>query len=158
LIGGCTYWSAAGFSSELRAGVDALKSSPARKWRARGRIEHTLLDEGEGVHPNLPKTFARNRTLPQEVPNFAIHDKGPEPESPAPIGTGAQRYDLYTVGYYYAPATGGRAEEGLGHRVGRACYRVLRRIPIPRTSVNKGERKAGDPRGGPRHIMESDFA
>jgi hypothetical protein len=24
--------------------------------------------------------------------------------------------------------------------------------------VNKGERKAGDPRGGPRHIMESDFA
>jgi hypothetical protein len=35
-------------SSEVRAGVNALKSSPARKWQARGRIEHTLLDEGRG--------------------------------------------------------------------------------------------------------------
>jgi hypothetical protein len=34
----------------------------------------------------------------------------------------------------------------------------LRRTPLPRTLVNKGKRKAGDPRGGPRHIMESDFA
>jgi hypothetical protein len=34
----------------------------------------------------------------------------------------------------------------------------LRRIPLPRTLVNKGKRKAGDLRGGPQHIMESDFA
>ncbi len=34
-----------------RAGVDALKSSPARKCRARGRTEHTLLDEGRGSPP-----------------------------------------------------------------------------------------------------------
>jgi hypothetical protein len=34
----------------------------------------------------------------------------------------------------------------------------LRSIPLPRTRLNKGGRKVGDPRGGPRHIMESDFA
>ena len=44
IVWGCTYFSAAGFSSEPRAGVDALDLSPARKWRARGRIEQTLLD------------------------------------------------------------------------------------------------------------------
>jgi hypothetical protein len=45
------------------------------------------------------------------------------------------------------PATGGRAEEGLGHRGGvlrgliqdPACG--LPRMPIPRTPVNKGEMK-----------------
>src|SRR5215216_6876010 len=31
-------------SSETRAGVDPLKTSPARKWRVRGRIEQMLLD------------------------------------------------------------------------------------------------------------------
>jgi hypothetical protein len=36
--------------------------------------------------------------------------------------------------------------------------RILLLIGLPRTRVNMGERKAGDPRGGPRHIMESDFA
>jgi hypothetical protein len=36
-----------------------LDPSPARKWRAMGRIEHTLLDEGRALHPNRPKTFAR---------------------------------------------------------------------------------------------------
>jgi hypothetical protein len=59
LIGGCTYWSAAGFSSEVRAGVDKPKRSPARKWRAMGRIEQTLSDEGRRLRPNRPKTFAR---------------------------------------------------------------------------------------------------
>src|ERR671913_294376 len=34
----------------------------------------------------------------------------------------------------------------------------VRRIPLPRTRMNNGERKAGDSRGGPQHIMESDFA
>src|SRR5829696_5015860 len=76
IVGGCTYWPAADFSSEVRAGVDTRKSSPARKWRARGRIEQTLLDEGRGLHPNRPKTFARNRTLPQEAPDVSICDKG----------------------------------------------------------------------------------
>jgi hypothetical protein len=36
-----------------------LDPSPARKWRTRGRIEKTLFDEGRGLHPNRPKTFAR---------------------------------------------------------------------------------------------------
>jgi hypothetical protein len=89
LIGGCTYWSAAGFSSEVRAGVYTRKNSPARKWRAMGRIEQTLLDEGRGARPNRPKTFARSPTLPEETTNVSIHNKGPEPESPSPIGPGA---------------------------------------------------------------------
>ena len=59
LIGDCTYWAAAGFSSEVRAGVDPLKTSPARKWRAMVRIEQTLLDEGEGSTPTDLRTFAR---------------------------------------------------------------------------------------------------
>jgi hypothetical protein len=73
----CTYWPVAGYSSEARAGVDALDPSPARKWRARGRIEHTLLDGEFSVHPNRPKTFARNPTIPQKVPNVTIYDKEP---------------------------------------------------------------------------------
>jgi hypothetical protein len=62
-----------------RAGFDPLKTSPARKWRARGRIEQTLLDGVNGLRPNRPKTFARTPTLPQKVTNVSIHDKGPEP-------------------------------------------------------------------------------
>jgi hypothetical protein len=54
----------------------SLKTSPARKCRAMGRIEHTLLDGVNGQHPNRPKTFARNRTLPQEMTNVSIYDKG----------------------------------------------------------------------------------
>jgi hypothetical protein len=54
-------------------------STPALKWRARGRIEHTLLDGGFSVHPNRPKTFARYHTIPQKVTNVSIHTKGPEP-------------------------------------------------------------------------------
>jgi hypothetical protein len=73
----------------VRAGVDALDFSPARKWRAIGRIEQTLLDEGRGARPNRPKTFARSPTLPEETTNVSIHNKGPEPESPSPIGQGA---------------------------------------------------------------------
>jgi hypothetical protein len=42
-----------------------------------GRIEQTLLDGVNGQHPNRPKTFARNRTIPQEVTDVSIHDKGP---------------------------------------------------------------------------------
>jgi hypothetical protein len=51
LFGGCTYWSAAGFSSEPRAGVDIQKTSPARQRQARGRIEQTLLDGVVGHTP-----------------------------------------------------------------------------------------------------------
>jgi hypothetical protein len=36
------------------------------------------------VHPNRPKTFARKPTLPQEGPNFAIHDKGRDSPKDAP--------------------------------------------------------------------------
>jgi hypothetical protein len=49
------------------------------KRRARGRIEHTLLDEGRGLHPNRPKTIARNPTIPKEVADVSIYDKGPFP-------------------------------------------------------------------------------
>jgi hypothetical protein len=52
---------------------------PARKWRARGRIEHTLLDGEFSVRPNRPKTFARNPTIPQKVTDVSIYDKGPGP-------------------------------------------------------------------------------
>ena len=42
-----------------------------------------------GGRPNRPKTFARSPTLPEETTNVSIHNKGPEPESPSPIGQGA---------------------------------------------------------------------
>jgi hypothetical protein len=35
---------------------------------------------------------------------------------------------------------------------------ILLLIGVPRTRVNKGERKAEASRGDPRHIMDSDFA
>jgi hypothetical protein len=54
-----------------------LHLSPARKWRARGRIEHTLLDGGRALHPNRPKTFARHPTIPQKVTDVSIYDKEP---------------------------------------------------------------------------------
>ena len=60
----CTYWPAAGFSSEPRAGVDTQKTSPARKWRARGRIEQTLLD-GDAAPTDLRPSPA-NRTIPHK--------------------------------------------------------------------------------------------
>jgi len=49
------------------------------KRRARGRIEHTLLDGEFSVRPNRPKTFARTPTIPQEVTDVSICDKGSEP-------------------------------------------------------------------------------
>jgi hypothetical protein len=73
----CTYWPAAGSSSELRAGGDTLKSSPARKCRAMGRIEQTLSDEGRGSTPTYLRTFARSPTLPQEAIDVSIYDEGP---------------------------------------------------------------------------------
>ena len=50
--------------------------TPARTWRARGRIEHTLLDEGRAP-PIRPKTIARNPTIPEKVTNVSIYHKGP---------------------------------------------------------------------------------
>jgi hypothetical protein len=41
--------------------------APARKWRAVGRIEHTLLVGGESSTPTDLKTIARNHTIPQKV-------------------------------------------------------------------------------------------
>jgi hypothetical protein len=55
----------------VRAGVDPLKTSPARKCRAMGRIEQTLLDEGVSTPTDLRPSPA-NRTIPQEVPNVSI--------------------------------------------------------------------------------------
>jgi hypothetical protein len=71
----CTCWPAAGFSSEVRAGVDPLKTSPARKWRAMGRIEQTLL-VGDAAPTDLRPSPA---TTPYhiKVTNVSIYDKGP---------------------------------------------------------------------------------
>ena len=52
------------------------------------------------------------------------------------MGQDRRRGYAHIVGYY-APTAGIGAEEGLGHRAGLACYRVLRRIPIPRTWLNR---------------------
>jgi hypothetical protein len=49
-----------------------LDPSPARKWRARGRIEQSLLDEERGFLLNRPKTIACNPTIPQKVTNVSI--------------------------------------------------------------------------------------
>src|SRR5215207_132275 len=75
IVGGCTYWPAAGFSSEVRAGVDALKTSPARKWRTMGRIEHTLLD-GD-VAPTDLRPSPANPPYHTKVTDVSIYDKGP---------------------------------------------------------------------------------
>src|SRR5215207_6673583 len=77
----CIYWPAAGFSSEVRAGVDPLKTSPARKCRARGRIEQTLLDED--VAPTDLRPSPATPTYHIKVPNVSIYDKAPEPCSKA---------------------------------------------------------------------------
>jgi hypothetical protein len=37
------------------------------------------LDEGRGLHPNRPKTFARTPTIPEELTDVSIYDKGPFP-------------------------------------------------------------------------------
>src|SRR5215217_6855890 len=60
-FGDCTYWPAAGFSSEPRAGVNTRKVSPARQRRARGRIEQALLD-GDVAPTDLRPSLA-NRTI-----------------------------------------------------------------------------------------------
>jgi hypothetical protein len=58
----------------VRAGVDPLKTSPARKWRAMGRIELTLLD-GDAAPPDLRPSLA---TSPYhiKVTYVSIYDKG----------------------------------------------------------------------------------
>src|SRR5215216_3033085 len=71
-FGGCTYWPAAGFSSEPRAGVDALKSSPARKWRAMGRIEQTLLD-GDVAPTDLRPSLANRTITPSPLNVVNVH-------------------------------------------------------------------------------------
>ncbi len=52
----------------------------AHKRRARGRIEHTLLDGACRRHSNRIKTFARsplrNLTIPRKVTNVSICHKG----------------------------------------------------------------------------------
>src|SRR5687767_5634089 len=64
-----------------RAGVNTQKTFPARKCRARGRIEQTLLD-GDAAPTDLRPSPATS-TIPQKVTNVSIYDKGPEPCSKA---------------------------------------------------------------------------
>jgi hypothetical protein len=42
-----------------------------------GRIEQTLLEGANRRRPNRPKTFARTPTIPEEVRDVSIYDKGP---------------------------------------------------------------------------------
>jgi hypothetical protein len=42
-----------------------------------GRIEQTLLEGANRRRPNRPKTFARNPTIPEELTDVSIYDKGP---------------------------------------------------------------------------------
>jgi hypothetical protein len=69
---------------------------------------------GWGRRPNRPKTFARNPTIPQKVTNVSIYDK--------------------RSGYYMILAR--RLQMDFGE------WRLdeLRRIHLPRTSVNKSGR------------------
>src|SRR5215203_6653181 len=53
-----------------------------------------------------------SRNVPDAIHNYTIRTN-----PPALVGQDRQRGDAHIVGYY-APATGGRAEEGLGHRGG----------------------------------------
>jgi hypothetical protein len=95
-------------SGEPRAGVDPLKISPARQRRARGRIEQTLLD-GDVTPTDLRPSLA-NRTIPQEVTDVSIHDKGP--------------------GYYVM------LSRILQMDFGEWGLDELRRMPLPRTPVH----------------------
>src|SRR5215208_4738022 len=89
LIGGCTYWPVAGFSSEPRAGVNTRKVSPARQRRARGRIERALLD-GDVAPTDLRPSLANRTITPSPLNVVNVHcsvfkaqergkAKGPEP-------------------------------------------------------------------------------
>ena len=80
---------------------------------AMGRIEQTLLEGANRRRPNRPKTFARSPTIPQEVPNVSIHDKGP--------------------GYYVF------LSRILQMEFGEWRLDELRRMPLPRTPVNRGK-------------------
>src|SRR5215208_5460388 len=72
LIGGCTYWFAAGFSSEPRAGVNTRKVSPARQRRARGRIELALLD-GDVAPTDLRPSLANRTITPSPLNVVNVH-------------------------------------------------------------------------------------
>src|SRR5829696_4652192 len=79
---------------------------------------------GGGLRPNRPKTFARNRTLPQEATDVSIYDKGP---------------GLQDVSGPVAP----RLFKLLHPNFREFFTGEVRRIPIPRTWVNKAKKKAG---------------
>jgi hypothetical protein len=69
-------------SSEVRAGVDPLKTSPARKWRARGRIEHTLLDGAEHRYGATPTDLRPSPATPpyhKKLQMFLFATKGRSP-------------------------------------------------------------------------------
>jgi hypothetical protein len=52
--------------------VDALKSSPARKWRARGRIEQALLD-GDVAPTDLRPSLANRTITPSPLNVVNVH-------------------------------------------------------------------------------------
>jgi len=62
-----------------REGRDAPRDAPARRRRAMGRIEHTLLVGELSARPNRPKTFARDPTVPQKVTKVSIYSEGHKP-------------------------------------------------------------------------------
>jgi hypothetical protein len=44
-----------------------------------GRIEQTLFDEGRACSPTDLRPSLANRTIPEELTDVSIYDKGPEP-------------------------------------------------------------------------------
>jgi hypothetical protein len=85
IVWGSTYWFAAGFSSEVRAVVDTLKTSPARKCRARGRIEHMFLDEGRASSPTDLRPSPATTPYHKSAKCFYSRQR-PEPQSSARAG------------------------------------------------------------------------
>src|SRR5918993_1450441 len=55
---------------------------------AMGRIEHTLLDEGRASSPTDLRPSPAIPPYHTKVTAVSIYDKGPEPESPAPVMVG----------------------------------------------------------------------
>src|SRR5215210_5613789 len=55
------------------------RRTPARKWRAMGRIEHTLLDEGRASSPTDLRPSPATPPYHTKVTDVSICDRGPEP-------------------------------------------------------------------------------
>ena len=85
--------------AERRAGSP---QAPAHKWRAMGRIEHTLLDEGRKSSPTDLRPSPANPPYHKKCQMFLSTPKGRDPDKePGPIGAKARpepREGIYSPG------------------------------------------------------------